>query len=132
MAPPLLIVDTDILIDVSRHVEQAIDTLDGYFESYIVAISVITQLELILGCENKREFENLDEFLKRFEIIDISTSISQKSVDLFKNFRLSHGVMIADMLIAATALEYECSLVSKNQKDFRFIDDLNLIEYEVQ
>jgi len=132
MASTLLIVDTDILIDVSRHVEQAIDTLDGYFESHVVAISVITQLELMLGCENKREFENLDEFLKRFELIDVSTSISQKSVDLFKSFRLSHGVMIADMLIAATALEYECSLVSKNQKDFRFIDDLNLIEYEVQ
>ena len=116
MTSPLLIVDTDILIDVSRHVEQAIKTLDGYFESHVVAISVITQLELMLGCENKREFENLDEFLKRFEIIDVSKSISQKSVDLFKNFRLSHGVMIADMLIAATALEYECSLLSKKSE----------------
>lgn len=47
MASPLLIVDTDILIDVSRHVEQAIKTLDGYFESHVVAISTITQLELI-------------------------------------------------------------------------------------
>jgi len=104
--------------------------LDRYFESHNVAISVITQLELMLGCENRREFENLNEFLKRFEIIDVSTSISQKSVGLFKNYRLSHGVMIADMLIAATALEFECSFLSKNQKDFRFIADLNLIEYK--
>jgi len=132
MPSPLLIVDTDILIDVSRHVEQAIKTLDRYFDSHIVAISVITQLELMLGCENKREFENLDEFLERFEIIDVSKSSSQKSVALFKNYRLSHGVMIADMLIAATALEYECSLLSKNQKDFNFIADLNLIEYKTQ
>lgn len=54
MSSPLLIVDTDILIDVSRHVEEAINTLDGYFESHIVAISVITHLELMLGCENKK------------------------------------------------------------------------------
>lgn len=39
--------------------------------------------------------------------------------------------MIADMLIAATALEYESPLLSKNQKDFGFINDLNLIEYKV-
>ena len=132
MPSPLLIVDTDILIDVSRQIEQAINTLDGYFESHSVAVSVVTQLELMLGCENKREFENLDEFLKRFEIIDVSKSISQKSVALFRNYRLSHGVMIADMLIAATALEFESSLLSKNQKDFKFISDLNLIEYKAQ
>lgn len=131
MASPLLIVDTDILIDVSRHVEQAIKTIDGYLESHVVAISVITQLELMLGCENKTEFESLDEFLERFEIINVSKSVSQKSVALFKDYRLSHGVMIADMLIAATALEYESPLLSKNQKDFRFINDLNLIEYKV-
>ncbi len=86
----------------------------------------------MLGCENKREFENLDEFLKRFEIINVSISISQKSVALFKNYRLSHGVMIADMLIAVTALDFECSLLSKNQKDFRFITGLNLVEYKKQ
>jgi predicted nucleic acid-binding protein len=129
MDSPLLIVDTDILIDVSRHVEKAIVTLDRYFQSHFVAISVITQLELMLGCKNKQEFENIDEFLKRFEIIDVTKSVSQTSVALFKKFRLSHGVMIADMLIAATALEYKSSLLSKNQKDFRFIDELNLIEY---
>lgn len=43
MPSPLLVVDTDILIDVSRHVEQAINTLNAYLETHIVAISVITQ-----------------------------------------------------------------------------------------
>jgi predicted nucleic acid-binding protein len=31
--------------------------------------------------------------------------------------------LIADMLIASTALTYELELISKNQKDFKFIDD---------
>lgn len=130
MNDPLLLVDTDILIDVSRHIEQAIETLDIYIKTHSVAISVITQLELMLGCNNKKEFENLDEFLKRFNILDVSKPVSQRSVSLFKKFRLSHGVMIADMLIAATALERNCFFLSKNQKDFRFIQDLKLIDYK--
>jgi predicted nucleic acid-binding protein len=33
------------------------------------------------------------------------------------------------MLIASTAITYGVELISKNQKDFRFIEELKLIEY---
>ncbi len=37
--------------------------------------------------------------------------------------------MIADALIAATALEHNEPLISKNQSDYRFIGKLNLLPY---
>jgi predicted nucleic acid-binding protein len=42
---------------------------------------------------------------------------------------LSHGLLIADALIAATAMRLEQPLVSENQRDYRFIDSLDLLSY---
>jgi hypothetical protein len=42
---------------------------------------------------------------------------------------LSHGLLIADALIAATAIALNLPLLSKNQRDYRFIEGLNLLSY---
>lgn len=84
-----------------------------------------------MGCANKNEFQALQKFLVEFEIVQLNNRISLKAVELFEDFRLSHGVMIPDMLIAATAITLKIPLLSKNKKDFRFIDQLNLREYKV-
>ena len=129
MADQFILVDTDILIDVSRGITQAIETLEKLQEDHILAISVVTQMELMVGCENKKEFKQLENFLKRFKIIQLTEGISTKAVELFKEYRLSHGVLIADMLIASTAITHEIELISKNQKDYTFIEDLELRKY---
>jgi len=132
MADPFIVVDTDILIDVSRGIPQAVQKLVDLELSNELSISVITQLELMVGCKNKQEFKELDTFLDRFTIFHTSEAISSRTVDLLEQYRLSHGVKIADMLIASTALVYDVELFSKNKKDFKFIDNLKLIEYSVQ
>jgi len=67
--------------------------------------------------------------LNDFEVIPLNSTISDKAVELFEKFRLSHGVMIPDMLIASTAIFLDVPLISKNQKDFRFIKELKLRNY---
>jgi hypothetical protein len=59
----------------------------------------------------------------------ISELISGKALELLQQYRLSHGLLIADALIAATALSLNCPLASKNQRDYRFIIDLDLLPY---
>ena len=49
---------------------------------------------------------------------------------LLHKYRLSHGLLIADALIAATAIIKEASLATKNQGDYRFIDELVMVSYE--
>lgn len=125
----MLIVDTDILIDFSRGIKQAKECIIELESDYRLAISVISQLELMVGCENKQDFKLLKIFLNEFEIIGLNSAISEKAVELFEKYRLSHGVMIPDMLIASTAITLDIPLISKNQKDFRFIKGLKLIDY---
>jgi len=123
------IVDTDIIIDVGRGIPEAANCLQGLKSSSRLAISVVTQMELIVGCTNKLELRTLEKFLQQFDVIRIDQPISDKAVDLLRLYRLSHGLLIADGLIAATAITYESPFVTKNQRDYRFIQNLNLLPY---
>jgi predicted nucleic acid-binding protein len=127
--PGVVIVDTDVLIDVGRNIDQAIEFLEHLETQSKVAISVITQMELIVGCQSKQEQRILDKFLGRFDIVQLDEHISTVAVKLLRDYRLSHGLMIADALIAATAINLNSQLVSKNQKDYRFIKELALSTY---
>jgi len=125
----LILVDTDILIDVGRGEQDAVEYLESLEDESRLAISVVTQMELLVGCANKREQRAVERFVRRFEVFPLTEAISDEAVALLGEYRLSHGLLIADALIAATAIVQEAPLVSKNQKDYRFIADLVLLPY---
>lgn len=100
----LILIDTDILIDVARNIQNAVTRLDYEEKKTNIGISVVTQMELIVGCKNKRELSALDKFLDRFDVIPLNTDISGAAVDLLRDCRLSQGLLIADALIAATGI----------------------------
>jgi hypothetical protein len=123
------LIDTDILIDAGREIQEAIEFLEHIEDETKLTISVITQMELIVGCQSKQELRTVEKFLSRFEIISLNEQISTTAVDLLREHRLSHGLLIADALIAATAIHLKIPFVSKNRKDYRFIPKLNLLAY---
>jgi predicted nucleic acid-binding protein len=123
------IVDTDVLIDVGRNIEKAIASLEQIEQQSSPTISVVTQMELLIGCRSKVELRKLERFLQRFHIVKMNEPISDSAVELLRRYRLSHGLLIADALIAATALSLHIPLVTKNQRDYRFIDGLRLLAY---
>lgn len=125
----MTIIDTDILIDAGRGVQESVDCLNAIAASTIPTISVITQMELIVGCRNKSELQKLAKFLEQFQIAQVDETISSKAVTLLQQYRLSHGLLIADSLIAATAVVWEMPLISKNQRDYKFITKLELLPY---
>ncbi len=125
----MIVVDTDILIDAAHSVEDAVNCLQQIEDKSLLAISVVTSMEMIIGCRNKKELTLLENFFQRFEILSLDNRISDTATELLKTYRLSHGLLIADALIAATAIVNGNQLISKNQKDYRFIEQLDLLEY---
>jgi len=125
----MFIVDTDVLIDSARYVDKAVNCLQQAENKSSLGVSSITQMELIVGCRNKKELKSLELFLQRFEVITLDEYISDTAVNLLKSYRLSHGLLISDALIAATSIITNASLISKNQKDYRFIKELDLLDY---
>jgi predicted nucleic acid-binding protein len=124
-----VIVDTDILIDAGMEVDQAVNCLKYHEEQAQLAVSIITKMELVVGCRNKNELRETEKFLQRFEILAVNEATSEKADELLREYRLSHGLLIADSLIAATAIIWDCPLASKNQLDYRFISELDLLPY---
>lgn len=127
----VLLFDTDVLIDAGRGGHEAVDTLDAAARQHHVRISVITEMELLVGCRNRDEQDTLYAFLDACgaEILQLHSAISADAAELMRTYQLSHDLRIADALIAATARQRECPLITKNQKDFRYIDGLDLPSY---
>lgn len=128
MSEPVL-VDSDVLIDAARNVTEATSVLAQIEQRSSLAISVITQMELVVGCRNKADLRAVDLFLLRFQVIKLNEHISDLAVDLLRRYRLSHGLLIADAIVAATALSLDRPFVSKNQRDYGFIAGLQLLPY---
>jgi predicted nucleic acid-binding protein len=125
----IALVDTDILIDFGRGVGHAANHLDTLAQRFTLSISAVTQMELIIGCRNKTDQNRLDAFLRRFQVLPVTETICTKAVDLLLQYRLSHGLLIVDAFIAATALTWQTALTTKNQRDFRFVADLHVLPY---
>jgi predicted nucleic acid-binding protein len=118
------LVDTDVLIDVSRNNEAAIDFLDQLADSW--SMSIITALELIVGARNKKEVSQIDQLVAVYSAIPLSAEIGNSSYGLLRHFAKSHGLRVFDSLIAATAIEENLTLVTKNKKHFQMISSLKL------
>jgi predicted nucleic acid-binding protein len=123
------IVDTDVLIDAGRNVPDALHALAHPEQSGRLATSIITQMELVVGCRDKQELQQLRQFLARFDVLPVRAAASRRAADLVEQFFLSHGLLIPDALIAATAIDHNLPLLTKNQRDFRFIPGLRLLPY---
>lgn len=119
-----LLLDTDILVNVARGNTDAIALFNKYLSENSVHISAVTEMELIVGCRNKSELRELSRLLKQVDIIPITPEITRTAIKLLHTYRLSHGPLIADALIAATAIESKRALSSGNAKHFSMIKEL--------
>ena len=119
--------DTDIVVDALRDFTLAIDYLEDIEQQGGLRISRPTQMELLVGCRNRAELQRLERFLRRFTMLDLIESIGQSAVALLRQYRLSHGLLIIDALIAATVLAHGETLYTKNVRHFRMIPDLRAI-----
>ena len=122
----LYLCDTCILIDYLKgkvDIQQKLskDRTEG------LGMSSVTYMELMVGALNKREVGIIKKAFADFEIIEISESISTKARNLIEKYTKSHGLLIPDALIGATALELGLPLYTANIKDFQFIPDLVLV-----
>lgn len=128
----LILVDSDVLIDVLRKDALAETLLTTLGSVGPLGISVVSRMETIRGCLNAEVQQQAEKLLRRFQVIALDSSISRRADELITRFYLGYNLAVADALIAATALEYDLPLLSKNQRDFLFLKEpmgLKLLPY---
>ena len=115
------LIDTDVMIDLSRGNADAADCVDSLGDP---AISIVTAQELIVGARDKRDLNAIDSLVSTYRVIHIDAAIGQRAYELLKLYAKSDGLRTFDSLIAATAMELNCILVSRNRKHFAMIEGL--------
>ena len=122
----IILCDSNVMIDWINQRQKAINDL--HWIKGCIALSIITEYEIIAGAKDKVMQKRFEKFLGNYLIISLDQKISLLGISLFKKYKLSHGLDMPDSLIAATAIELDIPLFTYNQKDFRFISGIRLYE----
>ncbi|MDP3644906.1 MAG: type II toxin-antitoxin system VapC family toxin [Bacteroidota bacterium] len=128
MEKELILCDTNIFISWFRGDLETRTRLQLIGLEYILIPSV-TVMELVQGTRNKKELIQLKKKLKAYHIIHFNEITSRLAIELIERHRLSHGLLIPDAIIAATAITFNLKLFTYNLKDFKFIPGIQIYEY---
>ncbi len=107
-----ILTDTDVLVDFLRGSDKAIAFIDEFSSRMI--LSPIVVAELYAGVKGDDELSVLDNFVSLFRIVGIDSEIAKAGGLYKRDFGKSHGVGLADAIIAATADKEDAALKTLN------------------
>jgi hypothetical protein len=109
-----LLVDTDVLVDHLRGAQ-------ALTPPYPIAYSVITRAELFSG--RASEEEAVGTLLAPLRELDVTRAIAERAGRLRRN----SSIRTPDALIAATAIEHDLHLLTRNRRDFAAVKGLKVV-----
>lgn len=123
-----MIIDTDVLIWYLKGNTKAKDVVENCIP---FSMSVVTYMEIIQGMKNKEEFRLFQKQMLKWKtrIIQIDQEISARAMFYVQEYALSHSMMLADGLIAATVVQNSELLLTANDKHYRFIPTIEFKKF---
>lgn len=117
------VVDTTILIDHLRGRLTAREWLEEH-QADGLTISVIARAEILGGMRSGEE-PSTWALLNQLPTLAVDTRVADVAANYRRHFMKSHGLLLPDALIAATARIYDKALVTLNTRDFP-MDDIRV------
>ena len=116
------LIDTNVIID--NFGGKLPERSRVFLNEIDIIISSITKVE-VLGWPGatKKNLRPLYDFMDVIKILPIDDAVIEKTIVL----RQSQKIALGDALIAATALNYKISLITRNTKDFKNIKNLEVV-----
>lgn len=99
-----------------------------YVESLTAFIDATIYIECLQGSKSNHEKRVIEKYLTRFPLLSITPTSSNSAIDLIRSYSNSNGLLLADALIAATALENDLTVLTYNVDDFKFIKGLKWLK----
>jgi predicted nucleic acid-binding protein len=98
--------------------------IDDLLKEEQPVISAITEIELLCWkSATEKDGEVLRNFITDALVIELEQAIKHKTADIRRAYRIK----LPDAMIAATALVYDLTLLSRNISDFVNIDGIKLL-----
>jgi len=119
----VLVFDSNILIYYLNGVfsSHRRNRVDGWIRQGVF-ISVVSRIEILGFAQPQRDRNRARTFLTLFQEIDLQEEIVEETISV----RRQHSIKVPDAIIAATALDLEVPLVTRNTSDFDDIEGLGL------
>lgn len=124
----VMLADTDVLIWFLRGRNSARATLE---ECAPVQLSAVTYMELAQGARSTAEIRLLRKTIREsgWRIEPLTESISFRAIAFIESHALSHGLRLADALIAATCVELGLTLITANVRHYQSLPGISLRRY---
>lgn len=124
------LLDTSIIVDILRDYAPAVDWLENNTEE--LGITYYTWLEIIQGCNSKREERLVIGILKRFVLVPTTDEDSRWATEQLIVLHLKLNVDKMDCLIAAPSYRLQVPTYTRNLKHFQpLLNDLAITPYSL-
>jgi predicted nucleic acid-binding protein len=118
----VLLLDTDILIDIQRDHAPAVAWFAGLTD--LPAVPGFVVMELMQDAQNARQLRTVQRLVAPLPIIWPTEADCQRALADFASYHLSHGLGLLDALIAACAVGQAGTLCTFNVKHYRVVPGL--------
>lgn len=125
--PKPTVVAKDVLIEVSRGVDEAVSALEAAAMHTSLVMSAVTEVTLFSMFREPEKVIVVEQFLDRFTILPLTSRITRFALDLCQQYGWDE-IKFGDMLIAATAIVHEMTLLTSRQ-EFRKVEGLEILPY---
>ncbi|GGM78376.1 ribonuclease VapC [Dyadobacter beijingensis] len=128
MAKELVLADTSILIDFFRKSDKTNSRLIKLVrEDLRYCISAITEFEIYTGT-TPEQVPYWEDFLFRTQVLAFDKETARTAVDISMALKKQNKLIgMADIFIAATALQYALPLATLNTRHFERIEELQIL-----
>ena len=114
--PKPILVDTDVLVDFFRGYSKAVTFVTSNYDRIILSSIVVA--ELYAGVKGEEEQFILDSFVSLFPVVHVTAEIARYGGLYKRDYGKSHGVGLADAILAATAELEGAELKTLNVKHY--------------
>lgn len=121
MTRPILL-DTDVLIDFFRGYGKAVSLVNRNNDRIILSSIVVA--ELFAGVKGDKEEIALQNFVSLFKVIPVDAEIGKAGGLYKRDYGKSHGVGLADAILAATVQKENAELKTLNIKHYPMLKGL--------
>ncbi len=123
-----LLCDTCTIIDFINGRKQNLPDLLA--QDVKLFINSIIEMELLQGARDKNELRVIEKKLRSFRLVAMQQEIFDLATEYVRTYRLSHGLALPDAIIGATAIYYRIPLFTYNTKDFKFLPEIELADFQ--
>jgi predicted nucleic acid-binding protein len=117
-----ILLDTDILVDFFRGYSKAVAFVNAH--SARIILSSIVVAELYAGVKGDAEQAALENFISLFRVVPVSAEIAKAGGLYRRDYGKSHGVGLAEAILAATAEAEDAELKTLNTKHYPMLKGL--------